>query len=204
MFRAAPIAASMAVEETGNDRCASPRGPRCACAMGWARRDRNEMEDGRTGLSCFARNGGVAGRGRKFRTAVATSRARRSRLPVRHAKSRPRWASSVRNDGKRNGPGRGEQANIHPQRSNNPQIDPDMVQGRMNDASGIHVIWASLTVSPVTRRATGKERTGICPSVTFRSQACAAVAGVLLWHLMMWADGWRERSVVVGYRRDRW
>ena len=104
MFRAAPIAASMAVEETGNDRRASPRGPRCACAMGWACRDRNEMEDGGTGLSCFARNDGAAGRGRKFRSAVATSRARRSRLPVRHAKSRPRWASSVRDDGKRNRP----------------------------------------------------------------------------------------------------
>jgi len=100
----------MAVEETGNDRRAS-------------RRDRNEMEDGGPGLSCLARNGGAAARGRKFRHAVATSRARRSRLPVRHAKSRPRWASSVRDDGKRNRPWRGEQAHRHPLQAHNRQID---------------------------------------------------------------------------------
>jgi hypothetical protein len=71
-------------------------------------------------------------------------------------------------------------------------------------ASGIHVIRASLTASAVTGCATGKERTGICPNVTFCSQACAAVAGGLLWLLVMWTDRWRERSVVVRYRRDRW
>lgn len=43
------------------------------------------MEDGEERLSCIARNDGAADRGRKFRNAVASSRARRSRFPVRHA-----------------------------------------------------------------------------------------------------------------------
>ena len=129
MFRAAPIAASMAVEETGNDRRAS-------------RRDRNEMEDGGTGLSCSARNGGAAGRGRKFRPAVATSRARRSRLPVRHAKSRPRWASSVRYDGKRNRPERGGHADGHPVQAHNRQIDLGAVQGDPIAGSSIPALLA--------------------------------------------------------------
>lgn len=130
MFRAAPIAASMAVEETGNDRRASRKG-------------RNEMEDGGTGLSCFARNGGAAAKGRKFRPAVATSRARRSRLPVRHAKSRPRWASSVRYDGKRNRPRRGEHADYHPLQAPHRQIDLVTEQGSPTDGSGIPALLAS-------------------------------------------------------------
>lgn len=47
------------------------------------------MEGGREELCCSARNGGGAGRGRKFRRAVAGRRSRRSRSPVRHASSSP-------------------------------------------------------------------------------------------------------------------
>lgn len=152
MFRAAPIAASMAVEETGNDRRAS-------------RRDRNEMEDGGTGLSCIARNGGAAVRGRKFRPAVATSRARRSRLPVRHAKSRPRWASSVRYDGKRNRPRRGEHADYHPLEAPHRQIDLVAVQGSPIAGSGTPALLAShLTISGDRTRDRKEENRHTCES----------------------------------------
>lgn len=100
MFRAAPIAASRVVEEAGNERRASPgvhvaiaqRGGLAGTAMKW-----------RTAERGFLVSRGVAAQpagGRKARSAVAASRARRSRLPVRHAKSRTRWARSVRDDEK--------------------------------------------------------------------------------------------------------
>ena len=189
MFRAAPIAASMAVEETGNDRRAS-------------RRDRNEMEDGETGLSCSARNGGAAGRGRKFRPAVATSRARRSRLPVRHAKSRPRWASSVRYDGKRNRPERGGHAACHPLQAHNRQIDLDTVQGRVIAGSRTQALLASrLPTSGVQssdRKSESRHRSECDVPLT----SCTAVVGILLGHLVVKIGRHRRCSVVPGHRLD--
>jgi hypothetical protein len=189
MFRAAPIAASMAVEETGNDRRAS-------------RRDRNEMEDGGTGLPCFARNDGAAGRGRKFRPAVATSRARRSRLPVRHAKSRPRWASSVRDDGKRNRRGHGEHAHRHLLQAPYRQIDLVTTQGSPSVESGSPALLASHQhVSGVRTRDRIKEN-GNQSERGIPLTSCAPVAGALLWHRLLWAGRCSRCSVVPGHRTE--
>lgn len=66
-FRTAPTAASMAVEETGDDRTAPRRG-------------RNAKEDGRKRLSWIARNGAQR-QGKKVATAVAGIRSRRRAAP---------------------------------------------------------------------------------------------------------------------------
>ncbi|PIO43188.1 hypothetical protein B5P45_19045 [Phyllobacterium zundukense] len=62
LFRAAPFAASMAVQGSAT--------------IGPHLKGRNEMEGGRVQLSCFARNGGAADRGRKLPMAVAGGRSR--------------------------------------------------------------------------------------------------------------------------------
>ena len=89
MVRAAPIAVSMAVVRPGTDGAHPPGVPVALAQWGGLVRDRNEMEDGGEDLSCLARNSTTGRRGRKFRIAVASSRTRRSRFPVRHASSRP-------------------------------------------------------------------------------------------------------------------
>ena len=150
--------------------------------------------------TCIARNGGAAARGRKFRPAVATSRARRSRLPFRHAKSRPRWASSVRDDEKRNRPRHGEHAHRHPSRTHNRQIDLGRVQGSPNAGSENPALLASHQHASGVRTRDQKKESRHPSECGLRLISCAPVAGVLLWHRVLWAGRCRRCSVLPDHR----